>query len=322
MVDLTVSIVNYNTADLTLGCVRSILGGAPRSTVEIIVVDNGSDDADALERGLGEHDRDGRGTQEERVKLIRNSENLGYAAANNQAFKGSTGRHFLILNSDTTVPPGALDRLIAYLDANPDVGVAGPQLTDPDGTMQPSAANEMRLWTLFLQQSYLDKLFPDSRILGNYFLSELDPGKPHTVAQVNGAAMCVRREVFARIGLMDEAYFMYCEDTDFCRRARQAGWRIHYLPFVKITHLLGASSAQNREQMVIAYNRSVVRLFAKFEGTGAARRARLLTSLGAGARMSAWALIAALPPWPRRARRQAGMFRRILSATCGARVAI
>ena len=310
MVDLTVSIVNYNTTDLTVQCVQSILDSKPKSAIEIIVVDNGSEDADRLGELLP-------GV----VTYIPAGANVGYAAGNNLAYRRSTGRHFLILNSDTLIPDGTIDRLVAYLDENPEVGIVGPKLLNADGTLQVSAANEMRLWTLFLQQSYLDKLLPNNHLLGNYFLADFTSTKPVEVMQISGAAYCVQRTVFETIGLMDEEYFMYCEDSDFSRRTRDAGWRIHYVPDVTITHLLGASSEKNREKMVIAYNRSIVRFFAMFDGVAAAKQARRLTIAGAFLRLLAWSLLAILPPWPKRARRQVGMFGRILAATVHIRVA-
>lgn len=302
--DITAAIISYNTKDLLRPCLESVVESQPRSTFEIIIVDNSSADGSReIAQSLS--------GSEEVAKVIANDRNLGYAAACNQAIEASSGRYVLIVNADTLLRTGTLDALVEFMDSHPGTGIGAPKLLYPDGSLQVSTANEMNLWTIFLQQSLLDKL----RIFGKYFLLDWDHNSVRDVPQASGAALCVRREVFDSVGLFDEGYFMYCEDTDFELRASRAGWKITYVPSAQIVHYLGKSSSGDRQAMIVAYNRSIVRFFRKFRGPAAAVWAKILTLMGAGIRLTGWALLCLFAPRTKEAWAKTKMFARVWAGT-------
>lgn len=265
--EVSVIIVSYNTCELLRECIESLLcaEGDPE-VLEIIVVDNASSDGSAAlvaERFP-------------QVRLIANPDNRGFGAACNQGLDIARGRYALILNADIRAQQGALSRLVAFMDAHPDAAICGGQLRYPDGRIQPSCARELTLWWVFCEQSMLAKLFPHTRLFGGYWRTEWDFGATIETEQVVGACMMLRRP-FPRF---DEAYFLYCEDTDLCYRVRQAGGTIYYVHDAVFIHHLGASGKPQRAQMVIYYNRGKERYFRKFHGEWQARLCRWMNKSG------------------------------------------
>lgn len=187
------------------------------------------------------------------------------------------GRYALILNADIRAQPGALQRLVGFMDAHPDATVCGGQLRYPDGRIQPSCARDLTLWWVFCEQSMLAKLFPRTRLFGGYWRTHWDFSATIETEQVMGACMMLRRP-FPRF---DEDYFLYCEDTDLCYRVRQAGGKIYYVHDAVFVHHLGASGEPQRAQMVVYYNRGKERYFRKFHGAWQARVCRWLNKGGA-----------------------------------------
>lgn len=233
--DLTIVIVSYNVVDLLRDCLDSIRPDLERARAEVWVVDNASDDgsADMVAAEYGW------------VRLIRNRSNAGYAAANNSALRQARGRHLLLLNPDTKLPPGALVETLAELDGNPDVGVLGPKLVRADGSLDRACRRsfpspEVAFFRLF----GLAYLFPRSPRFARYNLLHLDPDRPMDVDSVCGAFMLVRREAVDRVGLLDERFRMYGEDLDWAYRIKRAGWRVRYHPSVVVLHHKGSSSRQ------------------------------------------------------------------------------
>lgn len=218
-------------------CLQSIYETHPASQIEVIVVDNGSKD------GVGEMLR-GKYPQ---IRFIENDHNAGFTRPMNQALRASQGRYLLQLNPDTLILPGALDRLVAFLEAHPQVGICGPKVLNRDRTLQkPCRRGESRPWAVISYFTGLAALFPKSKWFGEYLMSYMDENETHQVAGVAGSCMLVRREVFAEIGYLDERFFAYQEDADLCFRARQAGWQIYYVPEAQIVHYgsLGGSRVQ------------------------------------------------------------------------------
>jgi len=211
------------------------------------------------------------------VRLIANADNRGFGAACNQGLEVARGRYALILNADIRAQPGALQQLVAFMDAHPDAAICGGQLRYPDGRIQPSCARELTLWWVFCEQSMLAKLFPRTRLFGGYWRTYWDFKATIETEQVMGACMMLRRP-FPRF---DEEYFLYCEDTDLCYRVRQAGGKIYYVHDAVFVHHLGASGEPQRAQMVIYYNRGKERYFRKFHGAWQARVCRWLSKGGA-----------------------------------------
>ena len=259
MIDLSVIVVTWNTRELALRCLASIedalaVSDAPRNlSVETFVVDNGSDDgtqgavADAFPG----------------VMIVRLPGNRGFAGGCNAGIRRASGRHVLLLNSDTRVPPGSLERCVAYLDANPDVGIVGPQLLHPDGSRQNSIHNFPRLATEFVPPIFFQFLFrrryPSRRWTGP---------EPLDVEAVTGAALFARAELVGEIGGLPEEYFFYLEETDWCWRAHEAGWRVVYLPDARITHLSGASSKRVDPALTrIEFHRSLYRFYRRNRGS-------------------------------------------------------
>jgi GT2 family glycosyltransferase len=225
--DLSVIVLNWNTRNLLAQCLRSLqLQESGLSQLEVIVVDNGSTDGSlGLVRTSFPH-----------VRVIANSANRGFSEANNQGIQAATGRYVLLLNSDTVVMEGALGALVTYADNHPGVGVVGPKLLNPDGTLQPSGGRLPTPASITLELLLLDRLRERPR-----YGTRRDYSHPADVDEVSGAAMLIRHEVIRQIGGLDEKFTFGYEDVDFCLRARHAGWRIHYVPEARIVHEWGAS---------------------------------------------------------------------------------
>jgi len=270
--DVSVIIVSYNTRELLRECIESILcEQGDGLAVEVIVVDNASADGSAAMVA----------ERFPQVRLIANPDNRGFGAACNQGLEVARGRYALILNADIRAQPGALQRLVGFMDAHPDAAICGGQLRYPDGRIQPSCARDLTLWWVFCEQSMLAKLFPHTRLFGGYWRTHWNFSATIETEQVMGACMMLRRP-FPRF---DEDYFLYCEDTDLCYRVRQAGGRIYYVHDAVFVHHLGASGESQRAQMVIYYNRGKERYFRKFHGAWQARVCRWLNKGGALLRM-------------------------------------
>jgi hypothetical protein len=234
--DLSIIIVNWKVADLAARLLYTVAKETKGITYEIFVVDNDSDD-DIREVVAGFRE----GHPDLDLRFIGNDRNLGFAAANNLAISQANGRHILLLNPDTALKDDALSVMVSWLDAHPDVGIAGPRLLNADGTVQPSVRAFPKLLdqTLILLKAHrLVKRLPP---LKRYFAADFDYGKAQDVDQLMGAAFFVRKDVFTKIGLLDEAYFIWFEEVDFCRRAKDAGFRIVYVPDASIIHHGGES---------------------------------------------------------------------------------
>ncbi len=272
MTDLSIVIVTWNSLDVVVDCLESIeavLHGneGDRLDTETILVDNGSADETVS-------------TVRERfpwVRLIALPDNLGFAGGNNVGLREAKGRHMVLLNSDTIVLPGGFERCVSYLDANPEVGIVGPQLLNPDRTQQNSIHSEPSLLTEFLPIALLETCLPS-----RYPSKRYAHGAPIDVPAVLGAALFVRREVLEDVGLMPEDYFFFLEETDWCTRVRQAGWRVVHVPDAEVIHVFGASSKKKMPAATrIEFQRSLDHFFRKHRGRGQAAVVRAWRSLKA-----------------------------------------
>lgn len=237
--DVSIVILNYNTREHLAECLRAILveGSSTLSDgpleVEVFVVDNASSDGSAqmVARDFPW------------VTLIRSDRNGGYAYGNNLALRRATGRHVLVLNPDSVLPRGAIAELVMRLQAHPEAGIVGPKLVRPDGSMHLACRRSFPTPSVaFFRLSGLSSLFPRSRVFGRYNLTFVDPDRPLEVDAVCGACMLIRRSVIERIGLLDERFFLYGEDLDWCLRTRDAGWTVRYEPSTVVLHQHGAAS--------------------------------------------------------------------------------
>ena len=238
---LLIVIVNYRTADLTLDCLHSLRDEV--GTVEgtrVVVTDNASSD-DSVDR-LNAALRDQGWNDWATIQPL--DRNAGFAAGNNAAIRPAMAgtdppRYVLLLNPDTVVRPGAVRALVAFMDGRPDVGIAGSRLEDPDGTPQQSA---FRFPSVLGELEGGLRFGPVSRLLKSWVIAPDIHAGPVPTDWVAGACMIVRSDVFQSVGLMDETFFMYFEEVDFCHRARRAGWPCWYYPEAHVVHLVGRSS--------------------------------------------------------------------------------
>jgi N-acetylglucosaminyl-diphospho-decaprenol L-rhamnosyltransferase len=269
--DLSIITVSYNTRELLRACLDSVFSSiSSRLDYEVIVVDNASGD------GSVAMIRDGF----PQARLIENSENRGFAASNNQALEESRGQYVLLLNPDTVVMDGALESLMRLLEERRDVGAAGPKLVFPDGSFQHSAFAFPTLPMIFLDFYPLHHRLLDSRVNGRYPRALYERGEPFPIDHPLGAAMMVRREVVDKVGLLDEGYFMYCEEIDWCMRIKGSGWGIFCVPQAEIVHYAGQSTAQFRNEMYVQLHKSRYRLYEQHYSSFFRRIARGLVALG------------------------------------------
>jgi GT2 family glycosyltransferase len=252
--DLSICIVTLNASNYLQNCLRSIFEdsshrekpsaaqadphpavGLPILNIEVIVVDNGSTDGTIAMLQ----------SEFPTARLIRNDTNLGFARPINQALHASTGRYLLLLNPDTIVLPGAINELVAYLESNPGVGICGPKVLNRDGTLQKACRRGVsRPWAAFSYFSGLSSLFPHSKFFGGYLLNYLDEDDIHEVDGVSGSCMLIRRQVTEQIGYLDERFFAYQEDADYCFQAKKSGWKVVYLPTAQIIHFGGQGGSR------------------------------------------------------------------------------
>jgi GT2 family glycosyltransferase len=278
-VDCSVVIVNYHTDEVLAESLASLAKTAGGVEAEVIVVDNGG----TLARG---------GFRERfpRVRLLENPGNVGFARAANQGIRLARGRHVLCLNPDTVVHDGALAAMAGHLDAHPEVGAVGARLLESDGSLQYSCRRFPGYGTIFFgRYALLTRLFPENAGSRDYLYLDWDHGTVREVDWVSGACLMVRREVIDRVGAFDEGYFLFVEDMDWCRRIRDAGWTVVYLPDAVVTHHIGASRGAVPAWMVRARHRGMLRYVRKHFGAPWPVRA----AVAAGLAVRATGLIAA-----------------------------
>jgi GT2 family glycosyltransferase len=291
--ELTISIVSYNTCTDLLRCLESIYGQPPSREFEVIVVDNGSVD-DSVTQVRARFPQ---------TRVMETGENLGYGRANNRALLGAPGRYYAILNSDLVLRSGSLDACCDCLEAHEDVGVVGGALLNPDELPQMDwAAGELTVRAVAFEQLFLAALFPKSRLFGDYFRGWWTRNDTRALPQVCGAYMVIKAELFNQLGGFDPAYFMYCEDTDLCKRITLDAKSCTYLHTAEAIHGHGKSSAGAlRPRMVLEHNVSRCRFLARFYGPAATRRARGYMIAGSFLRLLLWSAMGSVlrRPWLR-----------------------
>lgn len=268
---LSVIIVNWNTGELLGRCLEAVFTTLPTKQAEVVVVDNASSDG-----GL-----EGAELRFPDMQLIRNDENLGFARANNQGIRRSTGAHVLLLNPDTEVLPGALAEMMAALERDPRVGAVGPRMLNADGSLQPScfpAPTLFReLWRLF----HLEAIVP----CATYPMADWDRTTSREVDVIQGACLLGRREALELVGLLDEEYFIYSEDYTLCKRLRDAGWRLRWVPQAEVIHVGGQSTQLAPTEMFLNLYRAKVLYFRKHANQATAQAYKLVLALAAMARV-------------------------------------
>jgi GT2 family glycosyltransferase len=273
--DLSVSILSWNTREYLRRCLQSLYqpeapevaevllraGLSPGEAadaldparIEVIVIDNASADGSA----------DMVAAEFPHVRLVRNTANTGFSGGNNQAYEMSQGRWFLLLNSDTVVAPGSLAELVAFADKHTEAGMVGPRVVNPDGSVQMSCRRFPTLTAGLFRNTPLGRLFPKNRFARDYLMADWRHDSVRDVDWLSGCALLVRRETVEQIGPMDDGYFMYCEDVDWCWRAHAAGWQVLYYPCAPIVHWGGRSTDLAAVRMIVQFHRSMYRFFCK-----------------------------------------------------------
>lgn len=270
--DLTVTLVNWNTREMLRDCLRTVFAGEGALALQVIVVDNGSTDCSCqmLARDFPQ------------VEVISNPRNRGFAAANNQGLRRARGRHVLLLNTDTLLRGDVLRAAVAWLDAHPRAAVLGPRILNADGTVQDSVKG----WPGF---GYLTR---QTLGLGRNRPPNLGLTAEAEVPAVSGCAMFVRRAALAEVGPLDEAFFFYGEETDWCRRFAAAGWGVHFAPVGEIVHFGGGAARRLDHRRDVLLTEGTVRLHRKHGGLAAGMACYGLLALFNASRAVLWAGLA------------------------------
>jgi GT2 family glycosyltransferase len=244
--DLVISIVSYNSLDFLKECLQSIFKNPPYLSYRVIVVDNASEDgtAEFLKKNYPE------------VSLIENKINIGFAAANNKAIKESCSQescsdYIVLLNSDCEVYEKSLDRMVQFMEENPDVGIAGPKIINSDGSIQLSCRRFPSLFNA-AAHTLLGDIFPDNPFSKDYKLAGISRDKLLKVDWVSGSCMIIRRKALDETGLLDEKYFMYVEDVDICYRMSRKNWAVFYVPDAIVMHHIAGSAGRSFKGKIVS----------------------------------------------------------------------
>jgi GT2 family glycosyltransferase len=245
---LSIVIVNYNTGKLLKSCLESVYAGANGTPLDIWVVDNNSRD-DSLPMIKSRFPR---------VNVIENPCNVGFSKANNLVVSRSQCDYILLLNPDTLVIGDAIDRMVKFMEEHPRVGIAGCKVLNRDGTLQLACRRSIPTPRVaFFRLIGLSRLFPKNRMMAEYNLTYKSPEETHEVDAVSGAFLMIRRKAVEEIGPLDERFFMYGEELDWCLRAKQAGWAVMYHPAAQIIHYKGESTKYNSRKAAIEFHRAM-----------------------------------------------------------------
>lgn len=255
-IELSIIIVTWNSIDYTRACLESIRRGAPAVDMEIIVVDNNSSDgtADFIQGNFPE------------VRLIRNQINEGFARGNNRGIQACCGRYIALINSDVIVHSACLSRLHAFMEANPTIGIAGPAMLGSGGELRRSCMRFPTLWGSFCRALALDSVFKHSAFFARLLMGDFRHDRVMDVEVLNGWFWIVRREALQPVGELDERFFMYGEDIDWCFRFFSAGWRVVFYPEAEATHYGGASSANAPTRFYVEMQKANVEFWKKHHG--------------------------------------------------------
>jgi GT2 family glycosyltransferase len=240
---LSIIVVNFNTRDLLKACLGSVYTETKGVEFEVIVVDNNSCDGsqEMLEKEFP------------RVVKVFNRDNKRWAGGNNQGIKIAKGSIIALLNSDTVVIKDAFAKTIQFMNRFPEASIVGCKLLNPDGSLQTSCKGFPSIWNFFEESFFLYLLFPHSKIFGHYYLNGFKYDRIMPVDMVSGACFMVRRDTFENVGLFDESYYFYGEETDFCFRAKQLGRQTYFFPDAEVIHYGGGSQGNSREHFKILH---------------------------------------------------------------------
>jgi GT2 family glycosyltransferase len=306
---VSIVIVGWECRSYLEACLHSLAAQPDPGGCEILVVDNASQD------GTAEMVR----ASFPSVRLVVNPRNLGFAAGNNVGIRAAAGRYCLLLNPDTIVHPGALAALVAYAEAHPEAWAVGPRILNTDGTPQRSGVRFPSAWNLVVEALFLDRLFPRTRCFGSHRALYADPDRPRGVEYLQGSCLLLRADAIRRVGLLDESFFLYFEETDWCYRCRRAGGQVHYAPAATVTHHGGSGDSHYGERKLLLYHESLLRFCRKHYAPRRRAAIRAALAFRALLRLAHWSLLA-LPAIPGRTRARssvrgyAGVLGRVLGS--------
>ena len=289
---ISLVIVSWNARDFLLQCLASVYAEECRHPMEIIVVDNASLDGSA----------ESVASCYPHVRLIRNASNLGFAKANNIGISASTGQYVCLVNSDVKMLPYCIDGLVKYCEEHPEVGMVGPRVIGGNGELQRSCRGFPTVWNMFCRALALDTIFPRTKAFTGYSLRYWAQDTCRAVDILSGCFWLARREALARVGVLDESFFMYGEDMDWCKRFRDRGWKLVFVPSAQAIHFGGASSANAPVRFYIERHRADLQYWQKHHSRPAVLCYFLLTCLHLLLRLAGY--VAAI------------LFRRSARATC------
>jgi hypothetical protein len=273
--DLSVIIVNWNTKDLLVACLDSLSTQKSICKIEVIVVDNASNDGSAeIVNEKYPH-----------FIVIQNTTNLGFGKANNIGIKQSRGRYICLLNSDVRAMPDCLHSLVDFMEQNKSIGISGPLILSPDMTVQDTCRKLPTLWNNVCDLLYLNKLFPKSDALSGEHMMFFDHRSIRKVEGLAGCCLMIRKDALNQVGLFDEQFFIYFEETDLCKRFGHAGWDIVFFPNASIIHYHGASSAKDPERFNIEQMKSQMKYWKKHHSKIAATTFILILLMNHGIRL-------------------------------------
>lgn len=279
MLNLSIIIVNYRTYDLTKQSIESLISKNHPFSYEIYIVDNASMDGslEKLEKDFSEEKKIGL------IKFIASKENNGFAYANNLALKQISAEHVLLLNSDTIVIDDCLEKCIEYLESNHKTGALGCKVILPDGTLDKACRRSFPdIKVSFYRMTGLSRLFPNSKRFGKYNLCYLDEDQTYPIDCLVGAFMMIKSSVIREIGILDETFFMYGEDIDFCYRIKEAGWQIIYYGSAKIIHYKGSSSQKQKSKLIYEFYRAMYIFYNKHYKKNHTMPVTIITYVGIG----------------------------------------
>lgn len=279
---LSITIVNTNNRAFLEACLSSLYAVDHGTDFEVILVDNASTDGSAQAVK----------SQFPDVHVITNPYRRGFAANHNQAIRASRGEYILVLNEDTIVRPGALATMTEFLDDHPDVGAVGCRLENPDGSLQRSCYRFPSPFRALCENLLLVAAFPGAKTIGDY--RDWPHDSVRYVDFVTGAAIMVRRLAIESIGLLDERFFLYAEESDWCLRMWRSGWKVAFTPLGTIVHYGGQSSVAMKDRQFCEFNRSHVKFFRKHYGLAGAAVQRAAMILGSVLRLVIWAVLSAI----------------------------
>ncbi|MHC4693556.1 MAG: glycosyltransferase family 2 protein, partial [Planctomycetota bacterium] len=266
---VSIIIVNWNTENILYDCLQSVYANRGSLKFEVIVVDNASSDGsvEMVKNNFPD------------VILIENESNRGFAAANNQGMSIAVGEYILLLNSDTVILDNAIVKTIKFADSTPEAAVVACKVLNLDRTLQSTCFMFPSILNLILSITCLDRLFPNNRFFGRERLTWCAWEHVLEVDVVAGCFMLVKQEAIKEVGVMDEQYFMYAEETDWCYRMKQTGWKILFTPTAEVVHLGEASSRQMKPEMASQLQASILLFFKKHRGRLSYRLACLFVGL-------------------------------------------